>query len=213
MANWSYTDIELKGSKENIKLCKEEIKRHLSENELGTWLCPLEHKSIEQLKEIKEDIRLRSGYSTMLFLDIDNEMKFKEDTIEINGQGRWCSPYLFIQDLVKKYSLSGYMWDMESGIQWCSLQEFDGGVITKDITEDLYFCQLSIDVKGIDYWVDEQYYMFECLRSGEYETFEEWKEFYEYEIDLFEKNGYPLEKLLDKYEIDLNKLTDIRKVG
>ena len=216
MANWSDTEIELNGSKENIKLCTEEIKRHLEDDTYGgTWLCPLKHKSklfLTQLDHCMNGFR-KSGYRTMLFLDIDNEMEFKEDTIKINGQGKNCSPYMFIQDLVEKYSLSGYMFDMECGNQWCSLQEFENGVIMKDITEDFYFCQLSIDVKGIDYWLVDREYIFEELVNGEFETFEEWYECYEYQLDLFEKNGYTLEKLLDKYEIDLNKLVDFRKVG
>lgn len=214
MANFSNTEIELNGSKENIKLCKEEIQRHLEENEYGVWLSPLKYKTVAEMKVIEGDITLESGYSLMLFNVVEEELTFKDTSIGIYGQGRGCSPYLYIQDLVKKYSLSGYMFDMECGNQWCSLQEFENGEIVKDITENNHFCQLSIGVKGIDYWVDNMYYMFEELECGEYETFEEWYEWYEGELELFEKNGYPLQKLLDKYEININKIYESeKKVG
>lgn len=214
MSNWSNTRIELKGSEENIKLCKEEIQKHLIENDYGIWLSPLEYKTEEEMKVINNDIELQSGYSTMLFGGFERELIFKDTSIEIYGQGRWCSPYLYIQDLVKKYFLSGYMWDMEGGNQWCSLQEFENGEIVKDITENEYFCQLSIDIMGIDYWVYNMDYMFESLKNREYETFKEWCEWYEGELELFEKNGLPLEKLLDKYEININKIYESeKKVG
>ena len=172
MANYSYVDIELTGSEKDIKNVLLELE---SKKYNDNWLLPY-----QGLDDFLED-----GYNTMYEVEITSN----DTSIYITGEGKWSGPYEYIKDLVERHNLSGSMFDMESGMDWCYLIEFENGEITRD-EEDAYFSDLSIQVKGIDFWIEELSWVIDM---------EDWEEDYDHYISIFDSNGVSVENLKENW--------------
>ena len=172
MANYSYVDIEFTGSEKDIKNVLLELE---SKKYNDFWLDPT-----LGLKEEPE-----KGYNSIK----DVKINFEKTSISISGLGRWSGPYEYIKDLVKRHNLSGSMFDMECGIDWSYFIEFENGEVVSH-EQDEYFSTLSIQVKGIDFWIEELSWIVDM---------EDWEEDYDHYISIFNSYGVSVENLKENW--------------
>lgn len=172
MANYSYTDITLSGSEEDILFAETELKKHtIDDRYLGVSRYIKDDNNIDQ----------RAGYGSAEILNIT----VSDDTIELSLSGRWCSPHLYFEDLVKRHNLSGEYADSEEGCDFFYLMIFENGIKTEEINVN-YFSQASIDYYGIDQFTEHYSWIAEE---------DDWENNNDATLKLFADNGYPIEEL------------------
>lgn len=169
MANWSYTDVTLRGSEEDILFAETELKSNIT----GEYL--------NVSKYIKNDsVNQRAGYSSSEVININ----ILDDTIELSLSGRWCSPHMYFEDFAKRHSLSGEYADMEEGCDFFHLMKFKDGIKIYD-KESSYFSQESIDYHDIDMFIED----YSWIAEGD-----DWENNDEI-LKLFAANGYTKKQL------------------
>jgi hypothetical protein len=174
MANWSSTNVELTGTKENIALAIADIKSYTKDGWLNTY------------KLAKTDsIEDRSGFSTTKIL----QENYKENSIHLVLYGRWCSPHKYFIILADKYNLSGFYEDEECGNDFFHQVIFEDGKVLSE-KEDDYFSQLSIDSNGIERYVEDYYWL-----ADE----EDWENNNDEILALFARNGYSVDRLKQEW--------------
>jgi len=99
MANWSHTYITLTGDK--VEEANEYLNTFIKDGYLD----------VSSLMS-DNSITSRAGYS-VLELYSGEEQVLQDDSIVLNGQGRWCAPHTFIKEFAKKFKLSGNYTDEE----------------------------------------------------------------------------------------------------
>jgi len=170
MANWSYTEITLSGSEQDILFAETELKNNITDG----WL--------NVSKYMKDDsVNQRAGYSSAEVISID----ILNDTIELSLSGRWCSPHQYFEDFAERHNLSGEYADSEEGCNFFHLMKFKDGIKIHD-EESNYFSQESIDYHDIDMFIEEYHWI---AKDDDWEN--EWSEI----IKLFTANGYTIEQL------------------
>ena len=175
MANWSETSIELSGKriKESYKYIK------AFDDGGGLNLSKLKQK---RLAEGLGDY----GYSYLDDLTIADTFEnkdVKEDSIHITGSGRWCGPHRFIEDVVKKFGLSGVYTDAEPGSNFFHLIKFKDGEVVSDV-EAGYFSKLAVEYNDdLDYWIYNYEGCFADDEAGLDEIIKEFKEYFPKDID------------------------------
>ena len=141
------------------------------------------------IKEFYEEIIENKDNDTLEFTDgsmCEVIINFSSNEIYIDGEGIWEGPYETIIDLVEKYKLSGLYFEIDCCSSFSHLIEFKNGEIINE-EEDKYYSELSMRVKGLDYWL--------TLESSICEE-EDWEEEYEEIIEFFQKfGGLSLEEL------------------
>lgn len=85
------------------------------------------------------------------------------NTISISFESPWCSPYKWFEKVCEKYKLSGFLSDMESGMDFCVITEYIDGVKISHIEED-YLCSYTINALGYEEFLDN-YESFEFLKE------------------------------------------------
>ena len=114
----------------------------------------------------------------------DVNIIFNVNEIFLDGEGSYMDDE--IVDLANKYKLSGSYFEIDGNSDFSYLIEFDNGEIING-EEDEYYSELSMRVKGLDYWL--------TLESSICEE-EDWEEEYEEIIEFFQKfGGLSLEEL------------------
>ena len=179
MANWSSTCINLHGDERQISLALVNIKKYTKDDYFWRGIP----------KGLPDTIDYRAGYSGMQVDEIRYEKKSSEFTII--GQGRWCAPHKYIEQIAKRYKLSGDYSDEEAGCNFFHIMEFKNGKKTNDV-EDEYFSQLSIDYNGIEDYVDNYHWIAEE---------KDWEQNNDEMLKLFANNGYTLEDLKKEWSL------------
>jgi len=177
MANYSDTTIKLTGAR--AKEALEYLKTFVN-CECGSWLL------VEELAP-DNSISSNSGFSDMEIYNIEEN----ENSFEISGSGRWCSPYNFFQDLAEKFELSGHYLDREGGCDFTHLIEWENGKQLSDV-EEAYFSQLAFDWCDIHSLIEDRSFISEEV---------DWEDEYSYEIELFAKNGISIQDLKNHWGV------------
>lgn len=150
MSNYTDISITLTGEEKNIKNFYEEIMKSYEDNSFEFY------------------------DSGICDVDID----IQSNTIDINGEGV-NEPYESISQLAKEFELSGTYFEISSDSDFSHLIEYSqGNIINQE--EDEYYSELSMRVKGLDYWL--------FLESSILDE-EDWEEEYSQVVDFFEEFG------------------------